>query len=511
MEANGGKVHKIEGIPSVEDGLINCAKEAVTAFLILYKVYSLYPKDNELCEKSLVNAMNKLERCFSFSENIRFQVSKYSFHMDEHPIYNGPEEEGNLCFVLFREGIKWIEFQSGISMHDIHRLFRIITSEGARLKAEGDIVTGLWEAQIPNFNYHASDELLLSEIEDDWSKNAIFEAIVSYCDGESEMGISDEGEKEKVRLISSDIDDEGRLFKLEEEDKKYLISLIQKEMTRNPSDEALLVLIEALREERLQEEFETIISFLGEMYLDSLIRMDFKRSIDLLEKIRYIETLCRNEKTWALPLVESFYVMASGPEAFKLIEENLPLIEEEDLLNILKLLSFKEERIESLFRILLKTESPKLRDALIRILVELGRRDISPFLSLLKENHSKPPMLLIFILERIGTIEAYRALEGLLKSPDRDVKRSALIALMGKEVLYLKKAFQFIEDEDMEVRKAVFDCLGKKRSQVGEDLLMAYINNKDFLKKEPHQILEAFKALGLCGSSRSIPFLRNLL
>jgi HEAT repeat protein len=120
-------------------------------------------------------------------------------------------------------------------------------------------------------------------------------------------------------------------------------------------------------------------------------------------------------------------------------------------------------------------------------------------------------VLFISLLERIGTLDACRVLEGLLKSPQRDVKKRALMALIGKDFIYLKKAFQFIEDEDSEIRKVIFECIAKKRNQVREDLLIAYIKGKDFMKKEPDHILKTFKALGLCGSSRSIPFLRELL
>jgi hypothetical protein len=53
--------------------------------------------------------------------------------------------------------------------------------------------------------------------------------------------------------------------------------------------------------------------------------------------------------------------------------------------------------------------------------------------------------------------------------------------------------------------------MGQSRNEIAENLLMQYIQNRNFSAAQNEHIIECFRTLGKCGSSRSVPFLRKTL
>ncbi|KPL19423.1 MAG: hypothetical protein AMJ92_03005 [candidate division Zixibacteria bacterium SM23_81] len=504
------KVNEKKGHKSpIEEEALQAAKEVMKAFLIVYKVYSLYPEENDQCKRSLLSAMKRLQAYFKFSQRFRLEILKYELHLEGQPVYEGPEEEGNFAFVFFRDGIQWLEISSGIALDELHSLFRIVVSEQVRKAEKGDIVTALWETQLPHVDYYATDELLFAQ-QEDLSTEGIMDRIVEYSD-KGFPGVDPDTTKDKAPQLSLKIQDKGDLFNLSEAEKEYLSSLMQRETTRDPMDDTMIMLLDALPEDDLQGDFEAIIDFLEKLYLDSLVRSDLERANELLKRMQLIEVHCTKEKKWALPVVERFFAKTVSSQAFKIIEENLVHLEEEPLNKLLHLIGLKAQLVEPLFRILQQTESFKLREVLIKVLAELGRKDFSMVASLLDGNEEAPSKDMILLLDRIGGVEACGVLEGFLQSPNPLIKKSALAVLMRQESPDFKKIFEFIEEEDRSIRKALFQCLGRQRNKICEDLLVDYIQEEDFLKKGPDQILITLKTLGRCGSTRSLPLLKKLL
>jgi HEAT repeat protein len=71
--------------------------------------------------------------------------------------------------------------------------------------------------------------------------------------------------------------------------------------------------------------------------------------------------------------------------------------------------------------------------------------------------------------------------------------------------------FEFIDDPDASVRHVILTQMGRSRNEIAEDLLMQYIQNRNFSVAQSEHIMECFRTLGKCGSSRSVPFLRKTL
>jgi HEAT repeat protein len=72
--------------------------------------------------------------------------------------------------------------------------------------------------------------------------------------------------------------------------------------------------------------------------------------------------------------------------------------------------------------------------------------------------------------------------------------------------------FFLLDDASEPVRQAALSYLASRRSEVAENLLVNYLKNGNGPRKDKEHIFSCFRALGRCGSDRSISFLRrNLL
>jgi HEAT repeat protein len=71
--------------------------------------------------------------------------------------------------------------------------------------------------------------------------------------------------------------------------------------------------------------------------------------------------------------------------------------------------------------------------------------------------------------------------------------------------------FDLIDDPDASVRRVILTQMGQSRNEIAEDFLMQYLQNKKFSAAEGEHIIECFRALGKCGSLRSVSFLSKTL
>jgi HEAT repeat protein len=68
-----------------------------------------------------------------------------------------------------------------------------------------------------------------------------------------------------------------------------------------------------------------------------------------------------------------------------------------------------------------------------------------------------------------------------------------------------------IQDSRPPVRSLILEYLGKRRNPLAEELLLHYFEKSGPHLKDRRHLLACYRALGQCGSARSIPFLQDTL
>ena len=140
------------------NGETQAAKEVIASFLIALKNYGLYPQSHAICKKSAMTFHSRLQGFLNTYHGLRVEVEKDRILFKTQVVHQDTPGGDTLAFLLFRDGIQWLEFEKGLDPQQIQAFLKILhTYKTSQDEAEGDFVTALWEAELPNIHYKAAD------------------------------------------------------------------------------------------------------------------------------------------------------------------------------------------------------------------------------------------------------------------------------------------------------------------------------------------------------------------
>ncbi|HBH62087.1 MAG TPA: hypothetical protein DDX85_10200, partial [Nitrospiraceae bacterium] len=131
-------------------------------FLQAWKNYSLYPEGHAISTKSLETLISAFASFFAKHGELGLVVEKERLLWQNNPIHKvttGDHSE-DFVFLLYRDGISWIEFLPGLSLEELALFFSILKKyRSIQEESEGDIVTELIDADLSALEFKAVDVL----------------------------------------------------------------------------------------------------------------------------------------------------------------------------------------------------------------------------------------------------------------------------------------------------------------------------------------------------------------
>jgi len=493
----------------VTDEELQPAKDLIAFFLIAMKTYALYPEDNEITQQSVANVATRLNEFFKVHGDFRFNVRRDRLLLRDEILHQGAPHIGNMAFVLFRDGILWVEFQEGIELTEIAGFFKIVNQhKEAREESEGDLVTALWEAQFPHLSYEASDIFLEDETLVDFS-------LLRVVD-EDHRGREEEEEEEEQDAEQA-VTDPGRdtsMWELTPEEMNILQEMVLEDEKRDNIEEILNVLMVILREHIEENDLEDVLKFLREEFSGALSMVEFQMALKLLEDLHEIHDSCKTNRVWALPRLQQFFKEVSGYPVLSVLQEVWPVLEILDSHRVLLrriLLLLSPEAIQTIGPMSLEVSSPRVQRELTRAIGSLASRDIVPLERLLKHRDQNVVERIVPVLKDLEGERPSELLLTLVRNSSERIRKRALHTLMTRDPHLLKEIFPLIEDPSDPIRMIMLNYMGQDRNEVAEDLLLDYLENRRFQRHNNQHLSACYKALGGCGSARSIPFLGRTL
>jgi hypothetical protein len=480
------------------------ALKVLTSLQLARKNFSLYPEDHVNCSRALEQFWLQLDRYLQAHGNLRLELEKDRLLFQEEVILSEPPEEGNLPFTLFRDGIQWLEFQGGIDSDEVEEFLRILNRY--RILAdepEGDLVTALWEARFPHIQYHVADFF--------WGAEPDIKLTVSpkKSDADSEQLEEDE-EEVKGSECFPPIDPAA--LEITPEEEAELQKMVRFEEKRDPITEYLDALLDSLLEHRENENFVAIFETLEEEFNDSLARKDFDFTLKLLKSLHYVRKTCAKETTWAVPIIDNFFLTASSSQTLRPL---LAAWSEMDTEQIAKtkqiLLLLQPEAIHTLGAMLLQTSSFRLQQMLTEVILSLASRDLQPLEAMLGRPEEELVQKLVYVLGQLDGERPTQILRKMVGHASAGVRDEAVKALLSRGPANIKGLFHLIEDESDSIRRRILHQMAQDRNKVTEALLLEYLEQGKLKRADDEHIIACFRTLGRCGSPRSIPFMRKTL
>ena len=491
----------------IADDQFQPAKDLIASFIVAIKNYALYPEDNEITRMSVDNVATRLNDFFVNHGDFKFHVKGGQILFRDQVVHEGEHDVGNMAFILFRDGIRWVEFNKGIELREVSEFFKLINQNRDTFEeSEGDLVTSLWEARFPHVHYEASDILLEGETVVDFS-----DLRVTHPDQGG--GVLEE-ERETPEKFFAVSEANTALWTLTPDEIDEIRKMVLAEENRDTTTEVLDVTMAVLKESLDKNNFRDALGFLREELRGLLSRMEFQSAIELLRGLRKIYASCKTERPWAIPALNRFFKDISGHEVLNALEEMWPDLETLDthrrlLWQLLVLLP--SEAILAIAPMTLRVSSLRVQAEFLKVIEVFAGRDMGRFESLLKGADKALVERLVPVLKDLKGDRPSEILLTLVRNSSERIRRRALDTLIARDSRLIKEVFPLIEDPSDPIRMRMFEYLGQNRNELAEGLLLDYLDKQQFKRNDEHHLLACYRALGRCGSGRSIPLLRKAL
>jgi len=498
--------NSLEEGPTPEE--LQAAKEVITSFLRAIKNYGFYPEKHPTCQESITTAASRLDTFLKNHDKLRFDVEMDRLLFRGEVVQHGETDEGNLGLLLFRDGIQWLEFRKGLAMEEISGFIRIVNKyREASEDAEGDLVTALWEADLPNLKYKAIDVY--------WEAEPLIDLSVLRVREEEDRDIDLDKEEPQQEILLPP--KESTLWKLTAEEMRGLREMIHEEEKRDTLQDVLDMLLIVLNDQRNEEDLTAVLDFLQDEFQYTLAQREFLFALELLTALHESRRAYKGKRPWALPLLDKFFFAIASPQVLGALSQAWPSLDmlDAEQMKLLRqaLLLLPAESILALGPMLLQLRSSSARRDFMEIIAIQAKRDLRPLKRLLRRPEVFMVQRLVNILGRLKGKEPAQLLLKMAGHSSERVRDHALRFLVARNLgpKALEKLFPLIDDTSHSIRQVMFEYLGRRRSELAEGLLLGYMQQGQFRQKDREQVLACYRALGRCGSSRSVPLLREVL
>jgi hypothetical protein len=514
--------HEIPAPTSLSGKELRDARQVINIFILAWKNYGMYPEDHVSTIKSIENLLAAFSNFFTNHLNLRLTVEKDSLLCNSEIIHKVSHEapSEDIITLLYRDGIKWIEFQEGLPLDEIVSFFRI--AHKYRLFAEeteGDIVTALMDEELEYIDFKAVDifwqDLLLmnfSELPPPASQPE--EAADEKETDSSQQPAESDGEEIYARSIADPSISIAQL-ELSNTDYKILRQMVKEEESWDITDDLFELLLIILRNQTQQEEFAAVLGFISEVAFETVELEKFDLLIKLFQSLHQLSSPeISTEQDWKIFHIDHFFNDLSKPEIFQLISEKLMQLQTSEIekLEALKkvLHYFSPEVIPFLAPIIMQRSSHEIQQLVSEVIVHLSRRDMGPLEKIAQQHGLEMGDQLLAMLNCLQGDRVNKILFKMCEHPSNRVRRKAINELVERDPKYAQKLFSLIDDPSKEIRACILAAVAKHKSSALENLLLNYLR-RNSAQKDPAHILACYKALGHCGSNSAVPFLSRIL
>ena len=491
------------------DEALGAVRKVLVAFFTAWKSFTLFPEDNDICRTALTNLEEAFSVFLATYRTLRLDIEENRFSYSGRIVHQGIQDTEDLAFILFREGMRWLELKEGVTLAEITTCFRML--QDCRATDEdlvGELALSLVDADLSHIEFEtiapvgeAAPLLDLSEFD-------------PHPYDVSDHDVSGGGESPAfqraagVSPISLDNVDPDR-WKLTTEEKQALKIMVLEAESRDDADEFVDALLMVLLEQNDDEGFLTVAAPLADEFLRALMAARF----DLAERI--VRTFLRLQKDvdgalgWARPHVEAFLADVSAPETLKCVPDIWPDVPEDVEKLVRLLLLLPADAILALAPLLGQFSSVQRKARLMDVMVALAKKNLGPLRALMGRCDESLARELVLVLGGMQGKEVRAILVDMLEHRSPEVRTAVLRALMARQRDVLEHVFPLIDDYDGNVTALVYEYLGARQNPQTEARLLGYLDGRPFHRAARLHALSCYRALGLCGGSASVPYLRQ--
>lgn len=485
------------------------ARMIFESLLRVFSIFRLYPKNNQNRQQSVAKFYDDLAAFLNENGSLAFEIQKKEVRYFGEPIYTESGRAGDFIFLLYRDGLQWLEFLEGVTPGELERLLEILDEycRPGPPATEDDLIARLGEEDLPNMVFQDSldlDDFLVQVGQGDDTRSLLkmksIEEVSRYL-----LALS---EDPAIRNLPPFDPSQQELSAGE---KTVLERMEAEDDQLSPLSRLFYVLAYVFDHEEEEELLVSILDLLRERISAALQSRNLETARRILANLQTVSE-GRGEGHWSWKQREQFLRALSDPEfldplnGYLTDREEVPLREVESFLETLH-----PEAVQVLAPLALNVWSPEVREVLLRAVIVLAARDLEQVARLSEGAGENLLLLLIDVLGKVCDEKATEALLPFLDDPSPRVVAYALKTIRDSGAWFPHRVFRLIDHPAENVRQAALEYLGSRRCEKAESLLIDYLGSQRFGSADKAFALHCFRALGGCGGSSASAFFASLL
>jgi hypothetical protein len=487
--------------PEVPKEELFSATEVMQAMLKTSKAFRMYLPNNPLLVRFVEELMGKMRSHLAAFGDFRLDIDQFELKYRGKPIYENRDPKESVAFKLYSDGIRSLFLNEGIEDREICEFLDIIGKDRPG-DADDDIVTLLWEKDLPNITYVLDDDYLE------------YDADIGSAAGQSPQ-------QEKIRGIHQSIAPSEtapspfmvpqNILTITDEELEWLKNSREADEKRNPLEEVTYILSSILVAEKDAAVFREFADIMVNLTSNLIHAGQIKYALSI---IKFLRGLAANEQL--SPDNRNSLSQATGTFSGDLVPvlqnyldetENITPNELKDLLTF-----FGKSAIGRICELLGQIQKMAMRKVILEKLIEFGKESPQHFYPFLTDNRWYLVRNIVFILGRIGDPSTLEAVIRLISHREPRVRKEVLSYLEGLPDLKAKTyMIKFLSDDNSAIRIRAMQVLAAARVTPALKPIFALTTAKDFDDREMAEKKAIYEALGELGSDQMLPLFREML
>jgi hypothetical protein len=501
----------------------------------------IYGATNPTSQRFIDQFYNELTSHLTSYDSLSFVVQGFRLLCKGAVVYENPAPTENLAFKLFSDGVRELSLARGLSKEDIVYLLETLGGEYGTVTSDEDIVSRLWEKNLPTISLVTAEEIMKSldtasaiTPQDSNSMNSSGSEVTNIHGRESTR-------RAQQTSAGTRTEDTGKAraesdlaqYQISQEALDKLAREIEEESARKDSDLLITMLTAILMSEQSPPVLLKALAVSGEV-LEKLIRQcDWKllnKVLDLLQEVERRTDITAEHRNKLLELYER---IAQPPflNGIATALNSSSRINTDGLLTFL--LQLKALAVPALCTLLGMLRHPEHRSVISEVLVVLAKDAPEPLFERLNHPTGAFVMDLINVLMRLTksseqqmvqyeetysnvavplTEKVADALAQVAQHQDTQIKKEAIRVISalrptGNGIPLLA----FVPDSTAVVRQAALKQLASGRYTVPFSAWLPIISRPAFLNWYLNDKRTTFLAMSQTAGAAAVPYYRELL
>ena len=481
------------------------------------KTSRTYGPNNPVAQKFFQEFYTNLTARLEVLEVITFVVHRSELYFRSEVVYQTESQTENLAFKLYVDGIREYSFHKGLTQSDLASFLDALWGGYDSATADDDIVTRLWEKNLPAVTFVTAEEIIRSSDTTDVLTPQDSEILTGSVASLREVSVSEMARQETEGATGtgqrSRFQSNLAGFEVSPQELEKLAKEIEAESARDDTAYILDMLTVILASEKSPTLLASLVDVFGEI-LETLAKHGNWPMINhvggLLEEA---QELCPDLPEEHKKKLYGLFDSLGRPDQIKAIETVLneaPNVKTEGLLAFL--LQLKSQAVPALCTLLANLESEGHRAIVCEALGTLAKDSPEPLVRGLSDRRPHHVRNLLSIIGKLNNPRLAEPLEKLGQHPDSQIRKE-VVRMLGtlSPSGNGSKLIAFLNDSEESVRLAALKVLTTGKYTASFTAWSPIITNKQFMDRSVGENRLVFQAMRLTAGEEAVSYWHELV